>query len=142
MTSQQELAARYGTDRSRIPGRVGVTVLVVTYLAVAAWAALSLSQRSVEGTVLGWQSKERFVSVDLEVRGQAPDGVKCVIKATDGQSVDVGYHEVTTPAPPVTIRADVPTVIKAASVTVLGCAPVDEELRVTPPDFPPGVAVP
>ena len=82
------------------------------------------------------------MTVDLEVRGSAPDGVKCVVKATDAQSVDVGYRKVTVPQPPVTVAVTIPTVIRAASVVVLGCAPAGDELRVPPPDFPPGVAIP
>lgn len=142
MTTQEELAARYGASRRRPWTRALVAVAALGYLGVAAWVGLALSQRGVEGNLLGWRAVEREVSVDLELRGTAEQGVACVLKATDAQSVDVGYRTVEVPPPPATVTVTIPTVIRAASVTVLGCEPRGSELRVPPPDFPPGVAIP
>ncbi len=142
MSVEADLAARYGTSRRSVGLRITVAALIAGYLGVAAWAAWSLSQGSVEGNVLGWRAQAREVTVDLEVRGSSTDGVDCVVKATDAQAVDVGYRTVTVPQPPVTVAVTIPTVIRAASVVVLGCAPVGDDLRVPPPDFPPGVAIP
>jgi len=56
--------------------------------------------------------------------------------------VDVGYRTVRVTQAPGTYQMSIPTVVRAASVSVLGCGPAGEQLRVPPPDFPPGVAIP
>jgi len=142
MTVDEKLAARYGRTGGSAGRRIAVGLVVAAYLGVAAWAAFALSQRSVEANVLTWRAQPRAVQFDLEVRGSAPQGVDCVVKATDAQSVDVGYRTVTVPQSPGTYRLSIPTVVRAASVGVLGCTTAGEPLRVPPPDFPPGVAIP
>lgn len=142
MTVEEKLAARYGRGGAPASRRIAVALVIAAYLAVAAWAAFALSQRSVEGNVLTWRAQERSVQFDLEVRGSATDGVDCVVKATDAAAVDVGYRTVRVPQAPGTYQMSIPTVVRAASVSVLGCGPAGEQLRVPPPDFPPGVAIP
>lgn len=136
------MAARYGLDRGRSPVPWFVGAVVVVYLGVAVWAALSLSRTSLEGNVLGWRAGERSVALTLEVRGSTPGAVDCVLRATDATATDVGYRTVTVAHSPVTTQVTLPTVIRASSVGVLACGPAGEELRVPPPDFPPGVAIP
>ena len=57
MNVEADLAARYGTSRRSVGLRLVVATLIVGYLGVAAWAAWSLSQGSVEGNVLGWRAR-------------------------------------------------------------------------------------
>ena len=92
----------------------------------------------------GSYARQQVVALgrDLEVRGNTPAGAVCAIKATDSYAVDVGYREVRISDLPTTTTVTIPTVIRAGSVTVLGCAAGDEDLQVPPPDFPPGVAIP
>jgi len=137
------LAARYGTDRNPWPRRLLVGAVVTAYLAAAAFAALSLATGAdVEGRVLSWRAADRSVAVDLDVRGSAPGAVTCAVKAQDARSTDLGYREFTIGSVPSTTTVQLPTVFRASSVAVLGCEPVGEPLRVPPPDFPPGVAIP
>lgn len=142
MTTQQELEARYGETARASRTRWLAGLLVLGYVALITWAAIGLAGTEVEGNLVGWRAEEREVAVDLEVRGNTPAGAVCAIKATDSYAVDVGYREVRISDLPTTTTVTIPTVIRAGSVTVLGCAAGDEELRVPPPDFPPGVAIP
>lgn len=140
---ERMLAARYGTDRNPWPHRVLVGAVVAAYLGAAAFAALSLVRGAeVEGRVLSWRAADRTVAVDLDVRGSAEGPVTCVVKAQDARSTDLGYREFTIAVVPSTTTVQLPTVFRASSVAVLGCGPVGEPLRVPPPDFPPGVAIP
>ncbi len=142
MTTKQELAARYGETGRSTPNRILSFLLIVGFVVVVTWAAVGLSGTDVEGNVIGWEAFDREVVVDLEVRGTAPEGVTCVLRATDPYAVDVGYQEIVVPDPPATASITIPTVVRAGSVIALGCAPVGDDLSVPPPDFPPGVAIP
>lgn len=142
MTTKQELSVRYGETGRSTPNRILSFLLIVGFVVVVTWAAVGLSGTDVEGNVIGWEAFDREVVVDLEVRGTAPEGVACVLRATDPYAVDVGYQEVVVPDPPATASITIPTVVRAGSVIALGCAPVGDDLSVPPPDFPPGVAIP
>ena len=142
MTTQQELATRYGETARSGRTRWLAGLLVLGYIAIITWAAIGLAGNEVEGNLVAWRAQDREVAVDLEVRGNSPAGAVCAIKATDPYAVDVGYREVRISDLPTTTTVTIPTVIRAGSVTVLGCAAGDEELRAPPPDFPPGVAIP
>ncbi|MAT60965.1 MAG: hypothetical protein CMH41_04910 [Micrococcales bacterium] len=142
MTTKRELTVRYGETSRSTPNRILSFLLIVGFVVVVTWAAVGLSGTDVEGNVIGWEAFDREVVVDLEVRGTAPEGVACVLRATDPYAVDVGYQEVVVPDPPATALVTIPTVVRAGSVIALGCAPVGDDLSVPPPDFPPGVAIP
>ena len=142
MTTKQELAVRYGETGRSTANRVLSLLLIIGFIVIVTWAAIGLSRTEVEGNVIGWQAFDREVVVDLEIRGTAPQGVACVLRATDPYAVDVGYQEVVVPNPPTTATVTIPTVVRVGSVIALGCAPVGEDLSVPPPDFPPGVAIP
>lgn len=142
MTTKRELTVRYGETSRSTPNRILSFLLIVGFVVVVTWAAVGLSGTDVEGNVIGWEAFDREVVVDLEVRGTAPEGVACVLRATDPYAVDVGYQEVVVPDPPATASVTIPTVVRAGSVIALGCAPVGDDLSVPPPDFPPGVAIP
>lgn len=136
------LAARYGTNRSPWPRRILVAVVVSAFSAATVWAAVSVARPRIEANTLSWQAGPRSVAVVLEVRGTSESPVDCVLRAQDASATDIGYRRFTIPSAPTTVTVELPTLFQASSVAVLGCAPQGEVLRVPPPDFPPGVAVP
>lgn len=142
-TDRDMLRVRYGLDRNPWPRRVVVTVVVAAYLAIAVVSGVALSRNeAVEGKLLSWRAGEESVSVDVELRGSFKEPITCVIRAQDARSTDIGYREYEFASAPSTHTISLPTLFRAASVAVLGCGPTGQELRVPPPDFPPGVAIP
>lgn len=140
---RQMLRVRYGLDRNPWPRRVIVTVIVVSYLAIAAVSGVALStNEGIEGNLLSWRASEESVSVDVELRGSHDGPITCVVRAQDARSTDIGYRSFEFDSAPSTQTITLPTLFRAASVAVLGCAPTGQDLRVPPPDFPPGVAIP
>jgi len=119
-----------------------IVAVVVLYLGTALWASLALSRDQAQGNVLSWRASPQSVDVVMEVRGPIKGAIDCVVKATDLGAADVGYRTVTVPSSPSTVEISLPTVIRAASVNVLGCGPSGEPVRVAGPDFPPGIAIP
>lgn len=137
------LRVRYGLDRNPWPRRLLVTAVVIAYLAVAVASGIAMSRsEEVEGNVLSWRAREDAVSVDIELRGSHQGSITCVVRAQDSRSTDIGYQEFAFDSAPSTTRIELPTLFQAGSVAVLGCVPTGQELRVPPPDFPPGVAIP
>lgn len=136
------LAARYGRNRNPWPLRLTIAAIVLAFAAAAGWAAVSLARPRLEANALSWQAGPRSVAVTLEVRGTSTTPVSCIVKAQDATSTDIGYRQFTLPSAPTTVTVDLPTLFEASSVTVLGCVPQGEPLRVAEPDFPPGVAIP
>lgn len=137
------LRVRYGLDRNPWPRRLLVAAVVIAYLAVAVASGIAMSRNEeVEGNALSWRPREDAVSVDIELRGSHQGPITCVVRAQDSRSTDIGYQEFTFDSAPSTTRVELPTLFEAGSVAVLGCAPTGQELRVPPPDFPPGVAIP
>jgi len=145
ITSQTEdmLRVRYGLDRNPWPRRVVVAVVVAAYLTVAVVSGVALSRNeSIEGNLLSWRADEESVSVDLELRGSHSGPITCVVRAQDARNTDIGYRAFSFESAPSSQTVELPTLFRAASVAVLGCAPSGQDLRVPPPDFPPGVANP
>lgn len=137
------MRARYGLDRNPWPRRLIVAAVIGAYLAAAVVSGVALSRdQGIEGTALSWEAGERSVSVVVQLRGVSKGPVVCVVRAQDARSTDIGYGTYVLGAAPSTQVVDLPTLFPASSVAVLGCAPQGEELRVPPPDFPPGVANP
>jgi hypothetical protein len=136
------LAARYGTGRSRWRTQLAVGTAVAVFAAGLLWAAGGLTRPRIEANVLTWQASDTGAMVALEVRGTSDVAVRCVLRAQDTSAVDIGYREFRVERSPATVSLDLPTLFRPATVTVLGCAPEGETLRVPPPDFPPGVAIP
>lgn len=142
-TDADVLRVRYGLDRNPWPRRLLVGGIVTAYLAVAVASGIALSRsEEIEGNVLSWRPEAQSVVVDVELRGSHQGPITCVVRAQDARSTDIGYQEFTFGAAPSTQRVELPTLFRAGSVAVLGCAPAGQQLRVPPPDFPPGVAIP
>ena len=142
-TNEQMLRIRYGLDRNPWPRRILVGAVVAGFLAVLVFTGFALgSNAGVEGKALAWQAGPTSVTVEVELRGSSTGPVTCVVRAQDVRSTDIGYREVTFPSSPTTRSVEIPTLFRASSVAILGCAPAGTEVRVPPPDFPPGVAIP
>lgn len=139
----QMLRARYGLDRNPWPRRMVVGTIVAAYLSAAVFTAVLMTRSNqIEGNALSWEAGPRSVVVTMEVRGSSDTPLVCVVKAQDVTSTDIGYREFRVDSAPVTKRIELPTLFRASTVSVLGCGPEGEPLRVPPPDFPPGVAIP
>lgn len=140
---EQLLRARYGLDRNPWPRRSAVAIAVAVYLGAAVFAAVMLSRGAgIEGSALSWRAGPTSVAVDVQLRGTSTTAVTCVVRAQDATSTDIGYREFRFDSAPRTETVRLPTLFRASSVSVLGCAPEGEPLSVPPPDFPPGVAIP
>lgn len=142
-TTEEMLRRRYGLDRSPWPRRSAVAVAVIAYLGAAVFAGVMLSRGAgIEGSALAWRAGPESVSVDVQLRGTSATPVVCVVKAQDVSSTDIGYREFRFATAPRTETVELPTLFRASSVSVPGCAPEGQPLGVPPPDFPPGVAIP
>ena len=141
--TEQMLRRRYGLDRNPWPRRTVVAAVEVANLGAALFAAVMLTRGAgIEGSALAWRAGPRSVSVDVQLRGTSTVPVVCVVKAQDVSSTDIGYREFRFDSSPRTETIVLPTLFRASSVSVPGCAPEGEPLSVPPPDFPPGVAIP
>ncbi len=140
---QEMLRARYGLDRNPWPRRVAVGLVLLALLAAGVLSAVAIARGApIEGNALSWRAGDRSVAIDIELRGTSAEPVVCVVKAQDVRSTDIGYREFVFESSPLTQTIELPTLFRAASVSVLGCGRQGEQLRVPPPDFPPGVAIP
>ena len=137
------MAERYGTDRSNWRIVAVATAAIAVFVVTAAWVGVQIVDRPFEARVMrSAPESERVVEVDIEVRGESNDAVECIVRVKDVNAADVGYARITLANAPATETFRIPTVVRASSVEVLGCATQGEELVVPPADYPPGVAPP
>ena len=140
-----QMQQRYGMDRRPIGRYVVVAILMVAFAAVLVMAGYFLTRPPTSATLITWKvvSPHR---VDLTYSVERPTNrqVICVIRAQDDTHVDVGYATVAlAPAGDADIHDfALATIAPAATVEILGCALDQASLRVTPPQFPPGVVPP
>lgn len=140
-----DLRARYGLDRGVRWGLVGAVILVVAFIAIAAFVARGLFAERVEGRLLAWNVVgPDHVSVTFEVRRSTGADSYCVLRAQDSRHVDVGYAVVTLPSGTDYVQQtyQLHTLAPAYVVEILGCSASTPPDRVTPPQFPPGVVPP
>ncbi len=135
---------RYGLDQRSWGTGALVGGIVVVSAAALAFVGFNMTRTPIDVQVIGWdETPADHVVVDFVV--SRPDGmaVECAVRAQDRTHIDVGYGIVEIPAGQERVRMDYPLAIiaKSANAEVLGCAPVGE-LRVIPPQFPPGVVPP
>jgi hypothetical protein len=136
---------RYGLDRNPWPVRILIAVAVGLFTALLVFFALRLTDQPIEARLLVWQQPQLDrLDITFEVNKPAGLATTCVLRAQDGDRVDVGYSSVELPAPPgyaqQTYRMRV--LGPASVVEILACGPTGEPLRVPPPVFPPGVVPP
>ena len=139
------MADRYGTNRPAWPRQMLAATLIIGFLAVAAWVGFQISDTPYQGMIQRWEpvgTSEQFVEVDAEVRGSFADPLVCAVRVTEAGSADVGYAVVPFESAPSERTFQIETLTTAASVGLLGCAESLEELRVPPPEYPPGIAAP
>ena len=137
------LADRYGTGNQVWLVRSLILVVAFMFVATLAWVGVQLLSRTVEGRLIGWTAvHERLVEVDMEVRGEHPTTVQCIVRAKDVEASDVGYAHVVFESAPARRTVWIETVVGTSQVEVLGCAPLGSDLAVPPPAFPPGVLAP
>ena len=135
---------RYGLDRRPIGPRIGVAVLVVAFVGALVYVTLGLTRSPIEARLLTWEqpSPDR-VDMTIAVRRPADVAVTCVLRAQDGDRVDVGYAVVDIPVgeDSVQLTYALRTLAPAYNVELLGCS-ADGAPQVPPPQFPPGVVPP
>lgn len=138
-----EMARRYGLDRTPIVARLVSIVVIAAFAGVLGWIGLSMTT-AVKTRVLTWDDSARdHVTVDVEVQREGTAPLECALRAQDRTHIDTGYAIVDVPAGSDTVQWSyaLRTIAPAFTVEVLGCAPPGE-LRVAPPQFPPGVVAP
>ena len=138
-----EMARRYGLDRTPWAGILVSIIVIVTFAGVLGWIGLSMAT-GVKARVLTWDDTARdHVLVNIEVQRDTAAPLECAIRAQDRTHIDTGYAVAPVPAGQGTTEWSyaLRTIAPAFTVEVLGCAPPGE-LRVAPPQFPPGVVAP
>lgn len=141
-----EMQQRYGLDRRPIGRYVAVAVLVLAFVATLVIVGILITRPKANVRLIEW----RIVGpsrVDVTYQVDRPAGldVTCVIRAQDAKRIDVGYALEELP-PKSEGDADIhefslATLAPAATIEVLGCG-TPGEIRVPPPQFPPGVVPP
>lgn len=138
------MVERYGLGRRSWPVRLLVLAVLALLGGALLWAGTSMAGRSVGYRVLGWEvaGADRVV-VDFEVDRDPNGPIECAVRAQNMSRIDVGYAIVSIGAGQGPIRVSYPlrTLDRAVAGEVLGCAAAGT-LRVTPPQFPPGVSAP
>lgn len=136
---------RYGLDRNPWPGRLLAGALILAFAAALTYVGIQLLRDPISTRVLVWQQVQQDrVDVTFEVRRPAGLDVECVLRAQDGDRVDLGYATVLLPAGSDYVQDTYPLRVigPAAYVEVLACGKAGEPQRVPPPAFPPGVVPP
>lgn len=139
------MRARYGLDRNPWPLRAGAAVVIAVYAAILILFANQVTEAPIQARLVVWQqpAPDR-VDVTFEVRRPADLALTCVVRAQDGDRVDVGYATTEVPAGTEYVQTtyQLRVLAPAAVVELLACGPADEPLRVQPAAFPPGVVPP
>ena len=138
-----EMAQRYGLDRTPWGTAIIVTSVIGAFALVLGWIGFSLAS-GVRTRVLTWDdSASDHVTMEFEVQRDGALALDCAIRAQDRTHIDSGYALTSIPPGADTVRISyaLRTLAPAFTVEVLGCGPPGE-LRVTPPQFPPGVVAP
>ncbi len=140
-----QMRERYGLDRNPWPSRIAAGLTIAVFTVVLGYFAVQLTTEPIDARLLVFQQVQPDrVDITFEVNRPAALAVACVLRAQDGDRVDVGYAEATLPAgsdyvqPTYSMRVIGPVGV----VEILGCGPSGEPLRVPPPAFPPGVLAP
>ena len=137
---------RYGLDRRPYGRWIVVTIVVILFVGVLAWIAVTVNSNSVATRLIGWTivGPDR-VDITYQVQPDPSSTIECVLRAQDENRIDVGYATVDVPAQPadeVVIETfKLRTLAPAYTAELLGCSS-GELLRVPPPQFPPGVVPP
>jgi len=136
---------RYGMDRNRWPARAAAALALLVYVAALGYIALQVTDRPIEARLLVWQQPQPDrVDITFEVRKPEGLAVTCVLRAQDGDRVDLGYAQTDLAAAPGYVQQTyrMRVIGPAGGIEILGCGPQGEPQRVPPPAFPPGVVPP
>jgi len=136
---------RYGLDRNPWPARILCGFLVLGYGAVLVLVAGRTTEQQVDARMLVWQQPlPDRVDVTFAVNRPPELALTCVLRAQDADRIDVGYAEVDLPSGAANLQQTYPLRVLGPTsiVELLACGPSGEPMRVPPPAFPPGVAIP
>lgn len=140
-----QMRERYGLDRNPWPARLVSLAVTVVFGGLLVYAVVNVLGDRVESRLLLWQQPQAdLVDITFEVRRPNDLAVVCALRAQDTDRVDLGYATTAVPAGATISRHSYPLRVlgPALYVEVLGCAQNEQELRVPPPAFPPGVVPP
>lgn len=139
-----DLQLRYGVRQRRAtPIIVGILIAAAVSGGLA-FANFKQQNPSVSSQLLAFEvTSPTQVSVTWEVSRGTQSTTYCVLRAQDIRRTDVGYAIVTIPAGTAYEQPtySLTTNGEAVLAQVLGCAN-SIQMRVPPPDFPPGVKIP
>ena len=139
-----EMVHRYGLDRRPVGSWITTGIITVAFAAAMFFVTMNLSRAPIDAQLLRWDdSAPDHLVVDFRVSRADGMAVECAVRAQDGTHIDVGYAIVPVPAGEERAHISYPLAIIAPALNaeVLGCAKPGE-LRVTGPQFPPGVVPP
>jgi hypothetical protein len=138
------MAARYGVGRTSRGLYVGISALVVVFLAVIGFVTYRLATTGVQSTLLRFSVvSDARVDVTFDVHRDTVTDTICVLRAQDIHHADVGYATVRITRGRAYVQTIYPlaTLARATTADVLGCAPTDPP-RVDAPQFLPGTTNP
>lgn len=140
----EHIKQRYGVNKSsKLPLFLAI-ILAIIVASGLGMANYRQSHPSLDWTLRTFDVKsENRVFVEWQMLRQENKDTYCVLRAQDERRTDVGYVTVLTPAgsKDVTTSYEMNTESLAVLVEILGCS-YQEQMRVPPANFPPGVKIP
>jgi len=140
----EHLRARYGLTNSRWPQRLTTSLVVLAILGLIGFTQFRVANPSIEGELVAFNTVSATqIDVSWKVQRKAGQVIYCAIRAQDIHKTDVGYAIVALPAGEKIGQAKYSLTTNGTAVLaeVLGCG-ATKQLRVPPPNFPPGVQIP
>ncbi len=138
------LKERYGVNQRNWSKIIATFILLACGIGLVLFTIIRNSRPSVAGELISFKvTSPNKVTVTWKVQRPEDASIFCVLRAQDIDKTDVGYATVPVPAGPKysNISYNLTTNGQAVLAEVLGCGNT-KNLRVPPPNFPPGVQIP
>ncbi|MBU6347768.1 MAG: DUF4307 domain-containing protein [Actinomycetales bacterium] len=138
------LKERYGVGKNRWQQIVSVIIILLSIIGLVVFTKIKSDSPSTSGELIKFKvNSPTEVDVVWKIQRPTDRASYCAVRAQDLAQTDVGYAIVKI-APGeklLTTSYQLATNGKAALVEILGCGD-SAQLRVPPPNFPPGVQIP
>ena len=140
----EHLHARYGHKKSHWPRRFALGLVALSVAGLIGFTQYRVANPSIEGELVSFNViSAKQIDVSWKVQRKQDQEIFCAIRAQDIRKTDVGYAIVRiVPGEKMAqVSYSLTTNGSAVLAEVLGCG-ASKELRVPPPNFPPGVQIP